>query len=201
MILPCANRYGFDNLEYKNANGVNLNRNYPVNFTSGTVGTDDYGGASAFDQPETQIVRDLVSANTDAMLFVDFHTNGSTNVTDWTKCNWHSFSHGVLEDDYYKNLYYASGYHITNITAHFIADYGLSTDGHQCGSVSTDTNADAATAKAYAESLGIMSLAFEGFNGFPSENSDYSENAQRANAELIGNYIASALSVFAQVSN
>lgn len=201
MILPCANRYGFDNLEYKNANGVNLNRNYPVNFTSGTVGTDDYGGASAFDQPETQIVRDLVSANTDAMLFVDFHTNGSTNVTDWTKCNWHSFSHGVLEDDYYKNLYYASGYHITNITAHFIADYGLSTDGHQCGSVSTDTNADAATAKAYAESLGIMSLTFEGFNGFPSENSDYSENAQRANAELIGNYIASALSVFAQVSN
>lgn len=198
MILPCVNRYGFDNLAYKNANGVNLNRNYSVGFTSGTAGTDDYGGEAAFDQPETQIVRDLVSANTDAMLFLDFHTNGSTNVTDWTKCNWHSFSPVVLEDDYYKNLYYASGYHITNITAHFIADYGLSTDGHQCGSVSTDTNADAATAKAWAESLGIMSLTFEGFNGFPSEASDYSENAQRANAELIGNYIASVLSIFAQ---
>ena len=200
MILPCANRYGFDNLLYKNKNGVNLNRNYPVGFTAGTAGTDDYGGASAFDQPETQIVRDLVSANTDAMLFLDFHTNGSTNVSDWTKCNWHSFSPAVLEDDYYKNLYYASGYHITNVTAHFIADYGLSTGGHQCGSVSTDTNADAATAKAWAESLGIMPLTFEGFNGFPSESADYSENTQRANAELIGNYIASALSVFAQAT-
>lgn len=199
MILPCVNRYGFDNLAYKNANGVNLNRNYSVGFTAGTAGTDDYGGASAFDQPETQIVRDLVSANTDAMLFLDFHTNGSTNVSDCTKCNWHSFTPGVLKDRYYKNLYYASGYHITNITAHFISDYGLSTDGHQCGSVSTDTNADAATAKAWAESLGIMSLTFEGFNGFPSESVDYSENAQRANAELIGNYIASALSIFAQV--
>ena len=201
MILPCVNRYGFDNLSYKNANGVNLNRNYSVGFTVGTVGTDDYGGAAAFDQPETQVVRDLVAANTDALLFLDFHTNGSTNVTDWTKCNWHSFSPGVLEDDYYKNLYYASGYHITTITAHFIDDYVLSTDGHQCGSVSTDTNADAATAKAWAESIGIMSLTFEGFNGFPSENSDYSDNTQRANAELIGNYIASVLSVFARIAN
>lgn len=201
MILPCVNRYGFDNLAYKNANGVNLNRNYPVGFTAGTAGTDDYGGGAAFDQPETQIVRNLVSGNTDAMLLVDFHTNGSTNVADWTKCNWHSFSPGVLKDNYYKNLYYASGYHITNITAHFISDYGLTTDGHQCGSVSTDTNADAATAKAWAESLGIMSLTFEGFNGFPSESVEYSENTQRANAELIGNYIASVLSVFAQIAN
>lgn len=200
MILPCVNRYGFDNLLYKNTNGVNLNRNYSVGFTVGTAGTDDYGGASAFDQPETQIVRDVVAANTDAMLFVDFHTNGSTNVSEYTKCNWHSFTPGVLKDKYYKNLYYASGYHITNVTAHFISDYGLSTDGHQCGSVSTDTNVDAATAKAWAESLGIMSLTFEGFNGFPSESADYSENTQRANAELIGNYIASVLSVFAQVS-
>lgn len=200
VILPVVNRYGFDNLEYKNANGVNLNRNYPVNFVVGTAGTDDYGGASAFDQPETQMVRDLVYSNYDSMLFVDFHTNGNTNVSSWKYCNWHSFTENVLKDGYYRLLYHASGYHICNITPHFISDYKLDTGGSLCGNVSTTTNEDAATAKAWAESLGIMSLTFEGFNGFPSESVDYSENTQRANAELIGNYLSAVLTVFAQAA-
>lgn len=200
VILPCVNRYGFDNLEYKNANGVNLNRNYPVNFTVGTAGTDDYGGEAAFDQPETQMVRDLVYSHYDSVLFVDYHTNGNTNVSSWKYCNWHNFTENVLKDGYYRLLYHASGYHICNITPHFIADYGLNTGGSLCGSVSTTTNEDAATAKAWAESLGIMSLTFEGFNGFPSESVDYSENTQRANAELIGNYLGTALTVFAQAA-
>lgn len=86
MIVPVLNTYGFDNQSYKNANGVNINRNYDSNWTLLEDATSDqYGGAEPFDQPETQIVRDLLLNNADVLMVIDSHVNGGGMVDDYSE--------------------------------------------------------------------------------------------------------------------
>ena len=44
---------------------------------------------------------------------------------------------------------------------------------------------------------GIMAMTFESFNGFPTEESGMSANEQKANSELMGNWLATLISTFA----
>lgn len=75
--IPCANPYGYINTTYRNANDVNLNRNFDV-YWSAYDDTGDNGtkGASAFSEAETQIVRDKVLSLL-PLGFVDYHVEGS----------------------------------------------------------------------------------------------------------------------------
>uniref|UniRef100_A0AAV1TIJ3 Peptidase M14 domain-containing protein n=1 Tax=Peronospora matthiolae TaxID=2874970 RepID=A0AAV1TIJ3_9STRA len=63
--------------------GVDLNRNYDVCFARDSKGSsnvpcgDDYNGPSAFSEPETQAVRDLVTRNTsDFSVALNYHSYG-----------------------------------------------------------------------------------------------------------------------------
>ncbi|KAL4165507.1 hypothetical protein KRP22_014217 [Phytophthora ramorum] len=63
--------------------GVDLNRNYDVCFARDSKGSsndpcgDDYNGPSAFSEPETQAVRDLVERNTsDFSVALNYHSYG-----------------------------------------------------------------------------------------------------------------------------
>ena len=198
LVVPIVNRYGFDNNEYKNANGVNLNRNYDFNFTPGSDTTSSsYGGAEAFSELETKIVRDLVLSNTDAFMFIDWHTNGKYAVSKYTDINWLSLTPKTFVDTYLSGIIDAAAFHIPNITAHFEKDYNLNTLGDSlCGYIDKG-NAGQSTAKGWVESKGIMSMTFESFNGFPTEESAMSANAQKANSELMGNWLATLISTFA----
>jgi len=75
IIIPVANPWGINNKQRVNYNGVDLNRNYDYKWTQGTEG-DYYGGTAPFSEVESQYVRSVVLANTDAIAFNDFHTRG-----------------------------------------------------------------------------------------------------------------------------
>ena len=60
-ILPCLNGYGMYHNLRTNANGVNINRNFPIkNWTISGADTDDYTGATAGSEFETQLVTGLI---------------------------------------------------------------------------------------------------------------------------------------------
>lgn len=75
--IPCANPFGYINNDYKNANGVNLNRNFnafwEIYDDDGEPGTK---GTAPFSEIETQIVRDKVLALKPCG-FTDFHIWGN----------------------------------------------------------------------------------------------------------------------------
>lgn len=78
-FIPCLNPYGYTSGKYWNANGVNLNRNFPCFWDE----FDDSGqlwtkGASAGSEPETQMVMSLINQYK-PIGFVDCHTWGGYN--------------------------------------------------------------------------------------------------------------------------
>lgn len=192
IVVPVVNRYGFDNTVYKNANGVDINRNYDCtdwaeqNVTDTT--SDKYGGAEAFDQPESRIVRDLILANTDAVYFCDYHTNGGTSVSQVSEINWHSLE--SIQDSYYNRLHGAVVRHLSRITDRMDAAYSIGiADGTLAGYLSTNTGG---MAKTYATASGVMGSTFEGFCGFPGKDV-YTADAQRGNAEILGNWLMAVI--------
>lgn len=72
-IIPCVNPDGYDANTRTNANGVDINRNYNYNWTLHDEGTQNYSGASAASEPETQAVQAWIDANTDAVFCLDWH--------------------------------------------------------------------------------------------------------------------------------
>jgi hypothetical protein len=192
-VVPVVNPWGFNELEYKNYNGVNLNRNYDGDWVEIEDPTNrEYGGAEPFDQVETQYIRSIVLANTDALYFCDFHTNGGTNVNSRANINWHSLC--VSDDAYYNRLLYASNYHISNITGHFKAEFPREEDtlvpwGKISASVAHGV------ARKYLYTQNILASTFEGFCGFPWGD-EFSENVIQANAELIGNWLMTVINEY-----
>lgn len=196
IILPVANPYGFDHIEYKNANGVNLNRNYDYNFTPGDDPTaQSYGGLVPFDQPETQAIRDLVIANRDALMVIDYHVNTGGVAVSYPAINWLNLSKIDTYNRYLFKMVEAAYTHVSSITNHFITDYNLNTNGALCGTVTTglnDTDGGVSSLKNWAESVIIPALTFEGFDGFPGTTS-FTPEAEKACSELIGNWVVRAI--------
>lgn len=70
-LIPSANPWGYENLQYNNYNGVNLNRNYDYHWEI----SPDRSGAFPFSEPETQIIRDTI-LKYKPLLVIDCHTCG-----------------------------------------------------------------------------------------------------------------------------
>lgn len=193
IVVPIVNRYGFDNNQYKNANGVNLNRNYdtPAWELVEDESSSNYGGQAPFDQQETQIVRDLVLENTDATYFVDWHTNGQYYVSEYKDLNWITAT-GFDKDNYLSKVVDCAGYHIANITAHAVNDYNLIDIGDElCGYVTIVAEARP-TAGAFARDNGVLAHTFETNNGIKGRNT-LDLNCQKLGAEIFGNWLACLL--------
>lgn len=200
ITIPIVNRYGFDNIVYKNANGVNLNRNYdtPEFVVGEDPSADDYGGAAPFDQPETQIVRDLVNSHTDAFWFMDWHTNGQYKVTSYQNINWIAMTQ-FDNEKYTQKAIEAARYHLANITVHLTADYAFNDIGTDvCGYLTIETAQRPTAGRWVKYAKSIIGHTFETNNGFPNETGSYSENEQKANAEIMGNWLATIFSVFSK---
>lgn len=185
-IIPIANRYGFDNNIYENANNVNLNRNYPSNWKSSITNA----GNSPLDQPETKIISDWLISNKDALFLIDFHTNGQEILKDWTNVNWMTITND--DSDYYNRLYEILGYHLSNITGYFKKDYHLSVQYDTLlGRITKDIVGP--YLDAYGVTMGIMSITCEGFPAFVGGNKIFDGNSMKANSEIIGNVIISMI--------
>lgn len=197
-IIPILNPSGFNINGYVNGNGVNINRNYGTSgFTSSQsaeVGNNQYGGVEPFDQEETKCVRDLIQNNLDALVYIDYHTNGSSSITKFEQVNWHDYpiTENTKNDNYYKKFIEIGCGHIRNITGHFISEFNLNTEGKPCGEITQASGEGFPSSDTYACDNGILGLTFEGFAGFQNEEV-YTERIMKANSELICNYILSVI--------
>ena len=204
LIIPCTNPHGIDNQGYVNAQGVNLNRNWPVErwakVRDAKTGQSEYGGEEGGDQPEVRNIVKVLKENKDALLVLDFHTNGSGKV-EKKSLNWISMT---LPDDYYRNLLITVGnYHLCSISSAFEAMYPSEIGSEEtiCGYMDgTENFSRTGYLSTYAAQQNFLSLTFEGFNGFPHDTV-YSENAKKANSELLGNYLATLCGVLGNFRN
>ena len=203
-IVPVGNPYGFDNKERKNANGVDLNRNWGVDPSGETDPSSPYyPGAEPFDQPETQAIKGLIDSNTNIFYVVDYHTNGQYKAASWADVNWMTYFYIAIYGDAYSRLVYvASQNQISDITENLQMEYSLDTNGESIGSITLGAqDAPRPTITWYTRTtLNIMGGTFEGNNGLPSEESSYSATEQKINSELIGNWIKNLLLVYKDAS-
>lgn len=103
VVIPMANPDGFiDRIDKSNANGVNLNLNFPTAKWEhyGSGGT--YAGPEPFSEPESRIIRDVVERYQPAAL-IAFHARGalvSPELSDVSKklSSWYAAKSGY---DYY----------------------------------------------------------------------------------------------------
>lgn len=189
MIVPVLNTYGFDNQYYKNANGVNINRNYDSNweFLEDTTSLQ-YGGIKPFDQPETQIVRNLLLNNTDASLVIDSHVNGGGKVDDYSDINYYGIS--ASTDSYFNRMIDAVSCNLSAISANFNNDYELNQPNTIMGFLNhTDGTGILRT---WARDRNFVSVLVEGFGGFPNGTS-YAPEVFKANEEIIVNWLITAI--------
>ena len=188
MIIPVLNTYGFDHLTYKNGNGVNLNRNYDSHWQLNADPTSEqYGGAAPFDQPETQIVRTLLQGNTDASLVIDFHTNGSSSVVQYSYINYYGVCQST--DAYYNRLLDAVAYQLSSISANFNVDYELNQPNTILGFL--NNSAGIGLLRDWATDNNFAGMLLEGFNGFPND-AEFTADVYKANEEILVNWLITA---------
>ena len=206
IIVPVANPTGFNTFNRVTGNNVDMNRNYDYDADRnwGTGGSGS--GTTPFSENETKAIKALVEANTDACLLIDFHTQNADRASNYTGLSWCSFDPDIVAEAFGQYLYRACCWHVTDITQHFIADYGITPDGDEVfGRVTlgTPSTVGLPTLKNWAKSIGIAALTYEGFPGFPAGanlSGTCSQPTQKANSELIGNFLRTALSAFAKIT-
>lgn len=77
MVIPLVNPSGWNRIDRRNENRVDLNRNFPANWSSGTEGTAEYGGTAPATEKETKILMGVFEKHTDIDAFYDFHNYGT----------------------------------------------------------------------------------------------------------------------------
>lgn len=82
-VIPVGCPWGYTNNSRLNANGVNINRNFATStwgdYDPGSPGSSEYAGPSAGSEDETKILQAWMTANSDALFYVDFHNSNFTN--------------------------------------------------------------------------------------------------------------------------
>lgn len=190
MIVPVVNTYGFDNYTYKNANDVNINRNYDSNWKLvEDTASSQYGGAEPFDQPESQIVRNLISNNSDALLVIDSHVCDDGNADAFEIMTYYAVSAGT-NDIYYERMLEVVAYQLSSISSHFNIDYALNQPDTIMGYLTY--NRKNGLLRDWVTDNNIIGVLVEGFTGFPNEDV-FIGRVFKANEEIIVNYIITAL--------
>lgn len=196
VIIPLMNPYGFDNNVYVNANGVNLNRNWPTSeWSAGTSGTTNYGGASAGSEVETQYAVSLFTQHDDSLILTDIHTNGQTAVSNYSNVMWQAFETEINEDEYSKLCVEAAKKEINDLSSAFCIDYSEDVPSYtQIGHYTLDT-ATGGLATIYAREHNMLAETVEGFPAWPG-GTTYKPSCHQANADIFANWLRCVLAVY-----
>lgn len=195
MIVPVVNTYGFDNLTYVNANGVNINRNYSYNWVLvDDITSNQYGGAEPFDQPESQIIRDLILSNKQSALVIDCHSCHHYNpetIEELTYLGVYSSSN----DSYYNRMVDVASHHLSRISAHFNVDYEMNQPDAIMGFLTKAPGNG--VLRSWVTSNNIIGVLVEGLQGF-YEGESFVGDVYKADEEHIVNYLITALNYLAK---
>ena len=117
VVIPAANPVGYDAHTRNNGNDVNINRNFPANWTPATDAYNKSGDAPG-DQYETQVLMNFVKSHPDAFLVINRHGTDDWKGT-YTKDDGTSVASGPL--GYASSVYQADietiiGSHISTDT-------------------------------------------------------------------------------------
>ncbi len=189
LIVPVVNTHGFDNFLYKNANGVNINRNYSSNWVLVDDPTSQqYGGAEPFDQPESQIVRDLIFAHKDAALVIDSHVCDSNEADSFEKMTYYGICKSA--DSYYNRMLDVVAHQLPAVSAHFDVDYALGQPDTIMGWL--NTNEGNGILRSWATDNDLVGVLVEGFTGFPGGTA-FAGEVYKANEEIVANFLITAM--------
>ena len=190
-FIPIVNTWGFTNyvegdgaehdnpITRLNSNGVDLNRGY---------NSDSL-------QPEQIIVKSFTSRyKDDAILFVDYHTNGSTrteskrSVKNWISLR--TYGEKTLED--------ISIYDQSVIGRHFSSTYGNGSD-QNWGTITQGI--DEGLASWLGDSMNIPSLTLEGtfYVDNDTEEHEFNPTVNKFNAECLINFLGLALKKYSNL--
>lgn len=194
MIVPVVNTYGFDKFQYKNANEVNINRNYPSDWKKVDDKTSpQYGGLNPFSEPESNIIRDLVLSNSDAVLVIDSHTNSSTNTESWDKLGYYGINN--INDAYFNRIRNALPELVSRISPNFNTDYELNAPNTMFGFLAV--GGGNGILRTWACDNNILGVLIEGFAGF-LEGEPVSADIFKANEEQMVNWLITATNYLAK---
>lgn len=194
LVIPCCNPYGWDNNLGVNANGVNINRNYPYNFVAGggNPGDQEYAGLAALDQPESAIINNLVMNHSDALHLCDYHTTGNTapkvNEVAW-------LSYCETDDLYYNRVVNSARAYLKTFSAQLIQEYSLE--------YSDDTilammigGAGNGVLKNYASSLNIIGTTLESTGEIYGMFEYHTPRSMKYSSELLGNWLGVVIDAY-----
>jgi hypothetical protein len=166
-----------------NANGVNIARNYSVNWMPTANDGNDYSGASACDQAETKICEAWLRTNQNAVLFIDFHNSG---FSDEVACLMGVGTYGMVNVTGQKKKF------LTAI--HPLIGYWQDECGCDPSLIYAYTGnfSRLATAYHFADRLGVPSLCLE-TSWEQNGEARHSSNTIRIGAEVLGNMFRALL--------
>lgn len=72
-VIPLVNPFSYDDFSRLNKRGVNINRNLGYSWDNQDIHDATDKGSAAYSEKESQILRDWLRENSDAILFIDAH--------------------------------------------------------------------------------------------------------------------------------
>lgn len=127
VVIPIANPYGYVNNTRKNANLVDLNRNFNGNggwaqFADNGTAAGDYKGTAPYSEVETRLIARNMLEHADAIAYFDLHAHGSyTGLKVMTR-----FDYG--NDEFLGNMLSSVGQEVTKgFTMSGILHHGMDT--------------------------------------------------------------------------
>ena len=190
ILIPSANPWGTTNNKQYNYNQVNINRNWDYKFeVEGTKGDDYYSGETAFSEPEVRYIRDLMQDNKNAILCLDYHTNGSSG-NDYRSLCWLSVPNesNIMPGDY-DNIMYE---HIRNMSNIGNKEFNQMQNVDVLFGYASKSSSNGMM-KGYGNSIGIPTMTIEASMKLPTESVYHSAMNNRFNTESIINWVTTFL--------
>lgn len=176
-VVPLKNPGSYDAKEYNFPNDVNINRNFDY-LWEGT--SDPHKGSAPFSEVETQIIRDWLLDNTDAIHNIDIHVRGGRGTVPDSQIIWASESSTDLvmtATNYIEDLSAKWGSRYSNLKGKGILGYATN-------------RKSAGTFRCWAHHVvGVPSSTWEGFSKSTTLSNTEDSQIVSMNVEMLGQYI------------